>query len=198
MPYTYLIMCIATGQVYYGVRYAKGCHPDDLWSTYFTSSKYVKELITKYGKAAFIYEIRKTFTDAKSARDWEHKVLKRMDVTKRDEFINRTDNKSIQHDQAGRDWNDYYGPERASVMKQKLVVKRAGRKHSPETIVKMRASAKGHTHARGPRNRSSYIIEGTRFRTLDNVASAYGIGISTIHYRVNSNTEQFSNWIKEN
>ena len=34
---------------YYGVRFAKNSSPDDLFKTYFTSSKYVRELINKYG-----------------------------------------------------------------------------------------------------------------------------------------------------
>ena len=49
MSYTYLIGWTKYNIQYYGVRYAKGCHPDDLWKTYFTSSKYVKEFREKNG-----------------------------------------------------------------------------------------------------------------------------------------------------
>ena len=61
IPFTYLLKHIPTNKYYYGVRYRKGCHPKDLWKTYFTSSKKVKSLIKKYGKKSFIFEIRKTF-----------------------------------------------------------------------------------------------------------------------------------------
>lgn len=75
MAYTYLVVCKPTGEWYYGVRYAGN---DDLWSTYFTSSKHVKALISKYGKESFHYEIRKTFGDPRAALLWEHRVLKRI------------------------------------------------------------------------------------------------------------------------
>jgi len=42
-PYTYLIKFLPTGQVYYGSSYANNKHkvsnPEQLWITYFTSSK---------------------------------------------------------------------------------------------------------------------------------------------------------------
>ena len=49
IPYTYLLTHVQTGKKYYGVRFAKGCNPSDLFITYFTSSKYVKSLIEEYG-----------------------------------------------------------------------------------------------------------------------------------------------------
>jgi len=94
IPYTYLITHIPSQKVYYGVRFAKGCHPDDLFKKYFTSSKIVKQLIQEDGPEAFSIEIRKTFTDKEQAINWENKVLKRMHVVKRDDFLNQTDNKS--------------------------------------------------------------------------------------------------------
>ena len=47
IPFTYLIKHIPTNRYYYGSRYGKECHPKDLWTTYFTSSKKVKALIRK-------------------------------------------------------------------------------------------------------------------------------------------------------
>lgn len=90
-PYTYLIKCISTSQFYYGVRFANGCNPNDLWATYFTSSLYVKKLIKKFGKESFITEIRKTFTNKNDAIRWETKILKRLHVVNRQDFINRSD-----------------------------------------------------------------------------------------------------------
>lgn len=95
VPYTYLIKCIPENKFYYGVRFAKNCNPNELWKKYFTSSKYVHSLIEKYGKESFDYEIRKIFSDSESARIWENKVLKRMNVVENNLFINKTDNISF-------------------------------------------------------------------------------------------------------
>lgn len=43
-PYTYLIGWSKLNLWYYGKRTAKGCHPNDLFKTYFTSSNVVKKL----------------------------------------------------------------------------------------------------------------------------------------------------------
>ena len=95
IPFTYLVKHIPTNRYYYGVRYKKGCHPYDLWTKYFTSSRKVKGLIKRYGKKSFIFEIRKTFKTAEQAYNWEHKVLKRMKVIHRDDFLNQSDNRQI-------------------------------------------------------------------------------------------------------
>lgn len=87
-PYTYLIFCEPTKQWYYGVRYAKKCHPDEFWKTYFTSSKKVKKLIEKYGKDSFKYQIRKTFSNKESALIWERKVLIKMKIMERADCLN--------------------------------------------------------------------------------------------------------------
>lgn len=96
-PYTYLIKFIPTGQVYYGVRFAKGCHPDEFWQDggYFTSSKIVHQLIEEYGSEWFEYEIRQVFDDVNKARDWEEQVLKRMNAVESKQWLNRTDNRSF-------------------------------------------------------------------------------------------------------
>lgn len=57
IPYVYIVKNKTTGLKYLGVRYAKGCHPDDLWKTYFTSSSLIKTLINAYGKEDFYIKI---------------------------------------------------------------------------------------------------------------------------------------------
>lgn len=88
IPYTYLIGWTQLNKWYYGVRYAYKCVPSDLWSTYFTSSKLVKEYRGIYGEPNVI-EIRKTFSNAIKARKWEDTVHKRMNVVKDDKWLNR-------------------------------------------------------------------------------------------------------------
>ena len=90
VAFTYLIKCIPENTFYYGVKYAINSHPKDLWKTYFTSSKYVHNLIEKYGSDQFEYEIRKTFDDIDKARRWERTVIKRMNMVYDERFINKS------------------------------------------------------------------------------------------------------------
>ncbi len=87
MSYTYLIGWPDHDKWYYGVRYAKGCHPDELWITYFTSSKHVKRFSAKHG-APSVIEVRSIFDAAEKAVLWEQKVLRRMNVEKDKRFLN--------------------------------------------------------------------------------------------------------------
>ena len=87
-PYTYLIGWSDHNKYYYGVRYAKDCHPSDLWSSYFTSSKYVQEFREEYGEPDIV-QVRKTFDNKDSAYDWEQKVLLKMKVDERPDFLNK-------------------------------------------------------------------------------------------------------------
>ena len=128
IPFTYLLKHIPTNKYYYGVRFKKNCHPNDLWTKYFTSSKKVKGLIRKYGKKSFKFEIRKTFKTQQEAIKWENKVLKRMKVIYRNDFLNLTDNKSIDPIHLSK------------IMMGKRKGKdnyMFGKKHSQETIKKM-------------------------------------------------------------
>lgn len=96
-PYTYRIKWSSTGVSYYGVRYAKNCNPKEFWITYFTSSQYVADYVKRHGEPD-IKEIRKTFNNSTKiidAQEWEHRVLKRLKVIKRTDWLNKTDNKAF-------------------------------------------------------------------------------------------------------
>jgi hypothetical protein len=86
-PYTYLIGWPKLNTYYYGVRYSKKCDPSDFWITYFTSSKKVKEFVIKHGEPT-VKQIRKVFNNELSARLWEHRVLKRINVVGTDQWLN--------------------------------------------------------------------------------------------------------------
>jgi hypothetical protein len=94
LPYTYLIGWSHLNLYYYGVRYAKNCHPCDLWKKYKTSSVYVKNIYQQYGDPDII-EIRKTFSTPAQAMAWEYRVLKRLNVVENNIWINKTDNAAI-------------------------------------------------------------------------------------------------------
>ena len=89
IPYTYFIGWTKLNLFYYGSRYGKGCHPSDFWQRYFTSSKLVAETRALHGEPDII-QIRKTFTTSEAAMLWEKKVLKRMRVKGRKDFLNQT------------------------------------------------------------------------------------------------------------
>lgn len=101
-PYTYLIGWSTLDKWYYGVRYAKkskclyetGCHPDELWVAYFTSSDYVTNFILENGEPDII-QIRKIFDTKESAVKWEEKALMRINAHKRSDFLNKRAGKAI-------------------------------------------------------------------------------------------------------
>jgi hypothetical protein len=95
IPYTYLIGWTKLNVWYYGVRYAKDCHPSDLWVSYKTSSNYVKNVVRQHGDPDIV-QVRKLFTDVNKARLWEETVLRRMNVINDDKWLNKTSNKSFE------------------------------------------------------------------------------------------------------
>ena len=91
-PYTYRLTFKPTGQSYYGVRWRRGCSPEDLFKSYFSSSKEVKRLIHLYGVTSFEAEVRRVFESKQAACNWEHRVLKRLRVASNSNWINRKNN----------------------------------------------------------------------------------------------------------
>jgi hypothetical protein len=96
-PYTYRIGWSKTGMNYYGVRFAKNCHPSDLFVTYFTSSDYVAAYIKEHGDPDII-EVRNIFTGEHRVNQailHEHRVLKRMKTINRPDYLNKHDGKAV-------------------------------------------------------------------------------------------------------
>lgn len=85
--YTYLIGWIRQNKWYYGVRYSSKSHPNDLWATYFTSSKVVKKYRTKHGEPDVV-SIRRRFSEPIKAKDWEEKVLRRLNTRYSNKWLN--------------------------------------------------------------------------------------------------------------
>jgi hypothetical protein len=98
-PFTYSLFCSTTKQYYYGVRYGKGCHPDQLWSSYFTSSKTVSQLIEEHGRDAFEVRIRKIFNCPKKALAWEQRLLERVNAINRKDWINLSHGTTFRHNE---------------------------------------------------------------------------------------------------
>jgi hypothetical protein len=118
-PYTYLVGWSTVNKYYYGVRYAKDCNPNDFWVSYFTSSRYVKELRKNLGEPDLI-QIRKIFNKANDAILWEHKVLRRLNVVKNPHWLNKYDGKAfpvekpVGHQVGSR--NSMYGRKRPDIV----------------------------------------------------------------------------------
>lgn len=86
--YTYLIGWSDSDLWYYGVRYAKDCNPNDLWTTYFTSSRFVKDFRARFGEPDVV-QVRRLFNDQDKARQWEAKVCRRLNVKGSPKWLNR-------------------------------------------------------------------------------------------------------------
>jgi hypothetical protein len=89
VPYTYLIGWSKHNVWYYGVRYSKKCHPSDLWVTYYTSSKYVREYRLVHGEPDVV-GVRKTFANRERAVLWEERVIRRMKMLSDERWLNRS------------------------------------------------------------------------------------------------------------
>jgi hypothetical protein len=149
IPYTYLLKCIPENTFYYGVRYAKYCNPNDFWVTYKTSSKRVAILIEKYGLDAFEFQIRKTFSTRDLAIKWENKVLLKLDVINRKDFINRTTNRAISEEDANRGRINRVSTEKHRKAVSLVGKSNKGRKHTTETKHKISLCLIGNKHKLG-------------------------------------------------
>lgn len=121
-PYCYLIGWVSLNLWYYGVRYGKSCHPSDLFVSYFTSSKEVSKSIKSYGVPDVI-QIRKVFYSKESAINHENKVINRLDMVKKDNWLNRCRSKCISSydtckHSIGRTYEEIYGEEKAKKLRE--------------------------------------------------------------------------------
>lgn len=137
MPYTYLIGWSKQNRFYYGARWAKDCHPEDLWRTYFTSSSHVKKFRQEYGEPDIV-QIRKMFTDIDQCRLYEQRTLRRLNVLYDNKWLNKNINgrflpsgpQSKEHKAA-----------RSKALKGHLPT--FNKKHSVESLEKMRLAQLG-------------------------------------------------------
>lgn len=155
--YVYKITSRTTGQFYIGYRYRNqtlGVEPkDDLWARYFTSSKYVKELIKENGKQDFVFEILFESLDSLKcweleqdliSQNWNNELIlnrKYMDKTTRVEFHRRL---AVVSDET----------------RKKMSMAGKGRKKTMEHREKIRESNMGQKRSEEFRKHMSYIRTG--------------------------------------
>jgi hypothetical protein len=120
-PFTYIIGWTSLDKFYFGVRYKKGCSPDDLWDTYFTSSKHVKRFREVHGEPDII-KICKIFDCKTQARMAEHEYLKRVNASTNKRYLNKSnsDGKFINYE-----WTDERKRKHSELM--------TGRKYAPRS-----------------------------------------------------------------
>lgn len=76
-PYTYLIGWSKLNYWYYGCQFSKNCNPSNLWKSYFTSSKIVKEFCKFHGEPDII-QIRFIFKTKTQTLKCEEKILNKV------------------------------------------------------------------------------------------------------------------------
>lgn len=81
---------------YYGVRYKLNGKTTDLFTTYFTSSKYVKQYMTDFGLPDVI-EVRKKFDTALDAKRWEERVIDKGKLFSKENWLNCGNNGSFKN-----------------------------------------------------------------------------------------------------
>jgi len=173
-PYTYLIGWSKLNKWYYGVRYARkhaclyesGCHPDDFWVTYFTSSKEVKKLIQEFGNPD-IKQIRKVFTTSESAQAWEVKVLQRLPLEE-DTWINKHVCGAIIYSpevrkRIGRNSKSLTGKPKTEEHRRNISKGRTGIKFSDSHRANIKASRKNQIYTEEHRNRIGESSKGTKW-----------------------------------
>lgn len=97
VPFTYLVTA-PNGQRYYGCRYARGCHPLQLGTVYFTSSKLIRGLAEE-SPADYVFQVRQAFIgDSTNLQDriqqckqWENKVLRRLGAVHSPNWLNQSE-----------------------------------------------------------------------------------------------------------
>jgi len=121
--YTYRITCLHPDSVekyYYGFRKTE-CLPenDDYWS----SSKYVKEAIKKYGKSQFKKKVLKVFSKPEKAIEHESFLHERLQVDKNPLFFNRCKSTKWGYRVtglilSGKTYEEIHGEEKAKRLKE--------------------------------------------------------------------------------
>lgn len=146
MPYfyTYRITCTHPDSVekyYYGHRKSE-CHPRD--DVYWSSSKFVKTAILKYGSEFFKKKIIRIFASKNEAINHEIKLHERLDVQSHPIFFNRYNQSRCGFNGSylkGKTYEEIHGIERASELKNKRSKQWKGRNNKGT-----RNSMYGRTH----------------------------------------------------
>lgn len=141
-PYVYAIMWSDLNLAYLGVRHGKGCNPDDLWKTYFTSSRYVKELRAKHGEPDHL-EIIDTFLTGDEAIKAEYEIILDFGLHTNPVFLNKACGRQIVVDDDVRANMIKAQSNKSAETKARLSAALKGRKRSPDECAAISAATRG-------------------------------------------------------
>lgn len=141
LAYTYYISNKITNQFYYGSRFGNirmnRTPLDDLWIYYFTSSKYVKNLMVKFGKDSFEFKIILEDFDYNKCYWAEQDLIKNNindELCLNKHFIDKTTNCKV-FSTAGQPCTEE--------TKKKISKSNTGRKQTSESCIKKSKATKG-------------------------------------------------------
>ena len=202
-PYTYLIGWSKHQKYYYGVRYGKGCHPDDFWVSYFTSSKRVDHFRKEYGEPDII-QIRKTFQTKEKARIWEHTAIRRCGMVDDDRFFNCHDGGKTFMNKGG-----YTLPPRSIEHSKKISDANTGKLWCNDDKMKRSEQYSGNGNPRYGvvmsrqerivllKKQGTYrpfFINGKYYELKSDAAEELNIKIGTISYRLHNKKYKWKEW----
>jgi tRNA-dihydrouridine synthase len=146
-PFTYLIGWTELDIFYYGVRYSKDCHPDDLWSSYFTSSTPVKKFRKLNGEPDLI-KVDFVFYTAKEATAYEHQFLKENNCVKDSKWLNLGNGgEDFCNLECSEETRQKMRKPKSEETRQKMSDARRGKKLSEEHCKNISDAQKGKTHS---------------------------------------------------
>jgi hypothetical protein len=105
VPFFYVVTHKITKKRYAGIKYSIGCHPNDLWISYFTSSNFIHQIIKMEGKNIFDFQVRKTFNSITECQKYENRFLKRINAANNENWYNKHNGgKNFLYVKPGRIW----------------------------------------------------------------------------------------------
>lgn len=128
--FTYKLKWSKTGVYYFGARTRKGSVPSDLWTVYFTSSKYVKEYVKLHGDPDVI-RVTRTFSSPEECFAWERRLLTRVNAKRNPLMLNRSNGFGDTHNYK----DGFQTPETQTKVSNTLLIKYGGRA-SGSSIIK--------------------------------------------------------------
>jgi predicted transcriptional regulator len=106
-PYFYVLREVSTGNLYAGVKFARGCKPCDLLTTYFTSSKIVKRLLAT-NPQSFVIDRIKIFPTKEEAIAYEKRFLSKVKAHKSAKWYNQSISGAVHPDLLKSIYNEKY------------------------------------------------------------------------------------------
>lgn len=167
-PYTYFLMWKFSKMKYYGCQHGKLAHPENILSQkYKTSSKYVHQYWDKFGPPDIIV-IHRLFENKHECLLFEHEYLKKVNAVKRNDWLNKTDNKAISTDTYSQEsWKRSHESrkhhiETDPVFKQAIAEKCVKNMHSESASIKRLKTFAETGHSKGEKNpRYGVTVKGT-------------------------------------